>query len=725
MNVYVPLFFVSGIPALLYQITWERALFTVYGVNIQSVTIIVTIFMLGLGLGSLAGGALAARVRQRPLLAFGCIEATIGIFGAFSLSIFHAVGSLTAGASVAATGALSFALLLVPTFLMGTTLPLLTENLSWLSGNVGASVGTLYSVNALGSGLACLLAAKILVRVLGEHDAVLLAAALNLLVAGAALWLHRRQRPRYLYETTSLSSIKTSRGLRLPMSMAMVLAGAMGFIALAYEIVWYRLYSFTTGGTAPCFAELLGFYLLGLAYGSWKVSESANRELSKDSAAPLRVASMVVILGTAVSFLLGPALAHTATHIPYDITFVFVFASAALLGASFPLLAHAAVEPRVDAGRYVSYLFLSNIIGSAAGSFVCGFYLMDHLDLRTVSLILLSAGVFVAASFSLLAKRATPLFLAGAAVCAIVGAFSKPLYSGIYERLLYKTAYDPAHSRLVSIVENRSGVIAVDDQETVFGGGIYDGRFNIDPLKNELNLIVRAYAAPELRSSASDVLMIGLSSGSWAQVIANAPGVTSLTVVEINPGYLDLIREHPDVVTLLQNPKVHIVIDDGRRWLAAHPTRKFDLIVMNTTYHWRSNASNLLSTEFLQCIREHMNTGGVAFYNTTESARAQITAATVFPYALRMLNFMAVSDAPIAIDKARWRTDLNSWTIDGKSAFDRNDPRAQEQIANWVNSVDDIDGDHSAFENRPHLLARLNGERPITDDNMGTEWGAK
>src|SRR5215467_6294481 len=121
---YYTLFFFSGFPALIYQIVWQRALFTIYGVNVESVTVIVTAFMLGLGLGSLAGGAFASRIRRRPLLAFGIIELLIGVFGCFSLPLFHAVGSASAGSTIATTGTLAFFLLLPPTFLMGSTLPL-------------------------------------------------------------------------------------------------------------------------------------------------------------------------------------------------------------------------------------------------------------------------------------------------------------------------------------------------------------------------------------------------------------------------------------------------------------------------------------------------------------------------------------------------------------------------------------------------------------------------
>src|SRR6185503_1592083 len=171
----------------------------------------------------------------------------------------------------------------------------------------------------------------------------------------------------------------------------------------------------------------------------------------------------------------------------------------------------------------------------------------------------------------------------------------------------------------------------------------------IDPL-NDTNNIFRAFAVAAIHPNPRHVMVIGLSSGSWTQVLVNNQHVQETTVVEINPGYLPLIRQRPIVASLLRNPKVHIEIDDGRRWLVAHPEARFDLILMNTTFHWRANNTNLLSVEFLQLARKHLNPGGVLYYNTTNSARVQLTGATVFPFALRIANFIAVSDSPIRFD---------------------------------------------------------------------------
>lgn len=187
-------FFFSGFAALVYQVVWQRSLFAIYGVNIESVTIVVAAFMLGLGLGSTGGGALSARPNAPLLRWFAAVEASIGLYGLASLHLFRAVGGLTAGASGAATFALTFALVLIPTSLMGATLPLLVAHAVKRSGNVGKSVGMLYFTNTLGSAVASFAAAVLLLGKLGQTKTVYVAALANFGVAGAVWWLDRRAR---------------------------------------------------------------------------------------------------------------------------------------------------------------------------------------------------------------------------------------------------------------------------------------------------------------------------------------------------------------------------------------------------------------------------------------------------------------------------------------------------------------------------------------------------
>jgi hypothetical protein len=149
-----PLFFISGVPALLYQVVWQRALFTIYGTNTESASAVVAAFLLGLGLGAFAGGWEASRWPTRLLVIYGVIEFVIGLFGLVSLQIFDWVGLRFTPGSMAQTGIVAFALVVLPTLLMGATLPILVAFLVAQRAHVGASVGILYFVNTLGSAFA-------------------------------------------------------------------------------------------------------------------------------------------------------------------------------------------------------------------------------------------------------------------------------------------------------------------------------------------------------------------------------------------------------------------------------------------------------------------------------------------------------------------------------------------------------------------------------------------
>jgi predicted membrane-bound spermidine synthase len=185
-------FTVSGFAAILYQLIWQRSLFAIYGTSIESVTVVVAAFMLGLGFGSLLGGEISKRQRSLIVI-FGLFEIGIGVFGFFSLEIFRWVGSFTLRLSILQTGLSALLVLLIPTLLMGATLPLLVSEFVARSGNVGHTVGKLYFVNTLGSGVGCIVAAVVLFRHAGQGVIVTIAAILNVCV-GISVLLHQYRR---------------------------------------------------------------------------------------------------------------------------------------------------------------------------------------------------------------------------------------------------------------------------------------------------------------------------------------------------------------------------------------------------------------------------------------------------------------------------------------------------------------------------------------------------
>jgi len=172
-------FFFSGVAALIYQVVWQRALFAIFGLDILSVTVVVTAFMLGLGVGSLTGGALSRRFPQAAVPLFGVFEICTGLYGYKSLNLFGLAASATHGFGHAATGVVAFALVLVPTTLMGATLPMLAGYFASRSGNVGRSVGTLYFVNTLGAAAGAYVTVESLLARFGASGSVAVAAALN------------------------------------------------------------------------------------------------------------------------------------------------------------------------------------------------------------------------------------------------------------------------------------------------------------------------------------------------------------------------------------------------------------------------------------------------------------------------------------------------------------------------------------------------------------------
>jgi hypothetical protein len=183
-------FGLSGFAALVYQVVWQRSLFAIYGIDAESVAVVVTAFLLGLGLGSLMGGALSRDPGRPVLLMFGCVEIGIGAYGLASLTLFRVVGAATLGAPAVVTALTTFLLVLFPTLLMGATLPLLVAHAVRVSGNVGKSVGSLYFVNTLGSAIASFVVVWRLLGLFGQQGSVFAAAAINLAVGIFVLTRH-------------------------------------------------------------------------------------------------------------------------------------------------------------------------------------------------------------------------------------------------------------------------------------------------------------------------------------------------------------------------------------------------------------------------------------------------------------------------------------------------------------------------------------------------------
>ena len=189
----VALFFISGFSALIYQVSWQRLLFTGFGVDLTSITVIISIFMLGLGIGAFFGGRIADRFPKKIIILFCCIELLIGIFGFMSYSAIHWLQEIMIHSSMFIMIFGVFLLLLIPTFLMGSTLPLLTAFFNHHISNIGESIGQLYFYNTLGAAMGALSTGFILFNFLTLSQTLMLAASFNILISLSIFMLYGRK----------------------------------------------------------------------------------------------------------------------------------------------------------------------------------------------------------------------------------------------------------------------------------------------------------------------------------------------------------------------------------------------------------------------------------------------------------------------------------------------------------------------------------------------------
>lgn len=174
------IFFISGLSALIYQVCWQRLLFTGFGVDLTSITVIVSVFMAGLGIGAFFGGRIADKFSKNIIILFCLIEFGIGCFGLLSHHLILNLQDMLIHTNLLMTALGSFILLLFPTFLMGTTLPLLTSFFNQYIQNIGDSIGQLYFYNTLGAAFGALATGFILFNHFTLSHTIYIAAMLNL-----------------------------------------------------------------------------------------------------------------------------------------------------------------------------------------------------------------------------------------------------------------------------------------------------------------------------------------------------------------------------------------------------------------------------------------------------------------------------------------------------------------------------------------------------------------
>lgn len=452
------------------------------------------------------------------------------------------------------------------------------------------------------------------------------------------------------------------------MFAACLLSFFIGFLSLSIEILWVRIFSFANFSLPQAFAFVLTLYLVGIAIGSHigKRYCTESNNLWDLSAMVLFISSLFDLISPWIYVEVISTMANLM------IAAWLIVIVAALKAIMFPIAHHLGVkENLLRVGSVMSRVYVFNILGSTLGPIVTGMVLLNYFS--TQSCFVIIALLSLCGSFFCWRDKWNVSAISMTMLCGVViiGFASTKQPHSLIARLAY-----PA-GKLRTIVENRHGIVSVyEDKKSgdiIWGGNVYDGRVNIDPVINS-NKINRLLILSVLQKNPEHVLMIGLSIGTWLKLVTTFPNVKSIDVIEINPGYFEAMKQYPMLYSALSDPRVKVYVGDGRRWLASHPDNRYDLLVMNTTFHWRAYAANLLSREFLSIIKNHMDPHAIFAYNATSSMDAFKTATVVFNNAYRYENFIIASDYD-------WRPNLyghdaeeilSSLKLDGHLIFNQN-----------------------------------------------------
>ncbi|HEX5045418.1 MAG TPA: fused MFS/spermidine synthase [Candidatus Polarisedimenticolaceae bacterium] len=645
---FAALFVVSGACGLVYQVVWTRQLVTVFGVTAFAVSTVLVSFMGGMALGAALLGGVADRVR-RPLRMFALLEGGIGVY-ALLLPL------LLRGADVAHRGlsgmlpddfvvrsilrfALCLLLLLPPTALMGATLPALGRGLLQHAGRFGRGLGILYFVNTLGAAAGCWLAGFHLIPALGLFRTTLLAVAGNAAVATTAFLLERSG-PGEVRAAAPAGREGAEREASCPPWWPLAVACASGAIALAFEVVWFRVLVMVFGSTVYSFSAMLTVFLLGLALGSLLFGPLADRVER-----PVRLLAVTTGL-VALTALCGSMAVNAMPRLFLEIlhamgvdyagmtrtkallSVLTLLPPALAFGGTFPVAVRA-YRGDSGPGRRIGRVYAWNTLGAIAGSFLTGFVLLPTVGAERTLQMIVAVGLALAFG-SLVLERGplAPRFALPAGVAVVLIAAGLVFAPRWDRRLLGAGVYFEPRQHMDAqgnlnldrvVGDYRLVTYTEGFNETITSFRTAKGRFitvNGSPTASDhledmfsqrmLGHLPMALHPGPVRSAC----IVGLGAGVTAGAIA-VHGPERLVAIELEKGVFTASRffsaQNHGVLT---DPRVKIVLDDGRNWLERTGER-FDVISSAPNFPSLTGSGALYSREYFALCRRRLAAGGI------------------------------------------------------------------------------------------------------------------
>ncbi len=674
MTILFALFFVSGFTALLYQVAWQRILGLFSGSDVRSVTIIVASYLLGLGLGNLISSTFSDRLNNRQCVrVYGCCNLGIAIFAVASRFLFYDLLFLKLrylARSPTVMLAIVFISLLIPTTLMGLSLPLLSKAVNRTVEEAASRIGWLYGVNTLGSGLGTLISGWYVVGTLGYERTVYLGAVLSAgvgLIAlitskqfDGALPMHTglsRTRGVQASEATSEDSpsriefesqplpnsirvtaphntnsigqedrtIPSFNSERKEKSIAQwyLLVFLSGFAAISWEIIWFRVLDIALQSNAYTYAHLLAFILVSNGLGSM-LGAKAIRYIRQSKKAFLLIQGIVALYSAIAIWAIAlfwqnhPDLRSDIgyidlNNISFAVVFKYLIVPAVmlilpnlLLGFYFPLVQKAVQKDDRSIAKRVGSILVANILGNTLGSLVTGLVLLDRLGTSGSIRLLCCLGLGF-----ILAIRSNWVRAKFTLILTLIVVVTTILFPSNNRLWAALQAVDSDAYFIVDEDSTSVAAIAETDGEGVlFASGQIQANFPYLHIHGLLGSIPAL-----LHPNPTQVMIIGLGSGGTPHSIGVNPLTEKITIVELLGAELTVLKEYAQTPVgkplkhLFQDHRYEIIVGDGRRELVLSE-QKFDIIEADAIQPWRSHAGMLYSKEFFQEVQSKLKPGG-------------------------------------------------------------------------------------------------------------------
>ena len=709
-------FLFSGATALIYEVLWARMLGLVFGATTIAISAVLAAFMGGLAAGSAVGGSLARRL-QNPLRAYALMEIGIGLYALIVPWLFRGIDWVYAfvwerfhpgfyGFALSRF-ALAAIVLLVPTGLMGATLPVLVAAIQGIGESRASAVARLYTLNLAGAILGTVAAGFLLLPAFGVRATIWLAAAGNLLIGLAVLF--SGSTPVTSSRPASMSH-PTPEEAQRPRDVAFwfLCAFVSGLVTISMQVVWSRLLSMIIGSSTYAFTIVLALFLVGLALGAWFVSVRSRAETAALRRSILLVqllTAFTLFLSLRVTNLVPSLLVETGLRLGVDSwagllalqvasATLLILVPAVLMGMIMPLVltwaGHDAEKshPATSSPRRVGQSYALNTLGAIAGAIVTAFVLIPMTSTRFTILCMASLSVIVA-GIAYEPQRADTdralsrsLVIGGSAVVVIVMVFLWPrvnlnaLSAGAYDsfvRVLAKSRSGvPEDKRpdsatdhqLLMFAEGRTATVSVRKDWGITSVAI-NGRTNGSDADDMATQVMAGQLGLLVAPRTENVLMIGFATGVSVGSVLQSPA-GSVDCVEIEPAavtssrYFEHVNNRP-----LNDPRLRVILDDARTVLRVNPAR-YDLIISEPSHPWVPGVANLFTREFLTLGRERLRDDGVfvqwlqIYQLSTESMRSVLaTFQEVFPHVVIFRIQGAAKGKDLILLGSRVPIDLN------------------------------------------------------------------